>query len=46
MPDELTPLQERYLEVADTALALGVLAAGLIVFLLAVIAVRGLSSWK
>lgn len=43
--DELTPLQAQYLQLANDALLIGSVAAGLIIFLLAVIAVRGLASW-
>lgn len=42
--NELTPLQERYIEIAEIALTVGTVAAGLMVFLLAVIAVRSLRS--
>lgn len=42
--DDLTELQAQYLELANTALVVGTIAATLIVFLLAVIAVRGLAS--
>jgi hypothetical protein len=42
---DLTPLQTAYIELAQTALLGGAVASGLIIFLLAVIAVRGLASW-
>lgn len=43
---DITPLQQHYLDLANLALITGALIGSLIVFLLAVIAVRGFSSWK
>jgi len=42
---DLTELQAHYIAIADQAVAVGTVAAGLIIFLLAVIAFRGLASW-
>lgn len=42
--DNLTELQAAYIEIAETALMVGTLAAVLIVFLLSIIAVRSLRS--
>lgn len=39
-------LQQSYLDAIDTALTLGTLGGSLVIFLLAIIAVRGLASWK
>lgn len=46
MPEGLTPDQMAFYQQGETALHLGVFAIALIIFLLSVIAVRGLSSWK
>lgn len=42
--EPLTPLQQHYIEVANLALVVGTVAAGMIIFLLAIIAVRLLGS--
>lgn len=42
--NELTPLQQHYIEVANLALVIGTVAAGMIIFLLAMIAVSLLRS--
>ena len=44
--EELTPYQQWFIDFNTTALNIGLMAGGIVIFLLAIIAVRGLSSWK
>jgi len=46
LPADVTEVQQYFADAVETGLVVGTVAASFIVFLLAVIAVRGLSSWS